>query len=240
MLDEPTSSLDVKEVAELMAVIRQVRDKGVAVLFVSHFLDQTYQIVRSHHRAAQRGTGRRIPDARTASAAAGVQDDRQGFGGPGGAGEGHASGWRSNGSRVVRFCPQRASAGQVPSSPTTSTSTPVRWSVWPVCSAPAAPNSSGCCTAPTAATAAPPPSPAEDLKLRSPRLALDQKIAFASENRKAEGLISDLSVRANIVLAMQAERGWVKQIPAASAGRGRGSLYQGAGYSPRQPGDAGA
>src|SRR6478736_15737 len=44
VLDEPTSSLDVKEVAELMAVIRQVRDKGVAVLFVSHFLDQTYQI----------------------------------------------------------------------------------------------------------------------------------------------------------------------------------------------------
>src|SRR6476646_9059532 len=44
VLDEPTSSLDVKEVAELMAVIRQVRDKGVAVLFVSHFLDQIYQI----------------------------------------------------------------------------------------------------------------------------------------------------------------------------------------------------
>ena len=40
VLDEPTSSLDVKEVAELMAVIRQVRDKGVAVLFVSHFLDR--------------------------------------------------------------------------------------------------------------------------------------------------------------------------------------------------------
>ena len=44
VLDEPTSSLDVKEVAELMAVIRQVRDKGVAVLFVSHFLEQIYQI----------------------------------------------------------------------------------------------------------------------------------------------------------------------------------------------------
>ncbi|MEP6562743.1 MAG: ATP-binding cassette domain-containing protein, partial [Nakamurella sp.] len=44
VLDEPTSSLDVKEVAELMAVIRQVRDSGVAVLFVSHFLEQTYQI----------------------------------------------------------------------------------------------------------------------------------------------------------------------------------------------------
>jgi simple sugar transport system ATP-binding protein len=44
-------------------------------------------------------------------------------------------------------------------------------------------------------------------------VALNEKISFASENRKAEGLIGDLSVRANIVLAMQAERGWVRQIP---------------------------
>lgn len=44
VLDEPTSSLDAKEVAELMAVIRQVRDKGVAVFCVSHFLDQIYEI----------------------------------------------------------------------------------------------------------------------------------------------------------------------------------------------------
>jgi simple sugar transport system ATP-binding protein len=53
----------------------------------------------------------------------------------------------------------------------------------------------------------------QDVKLRSPRQALNLKIAFASENRKAEGLIGDLSVRANIVLAMQAERGWTRQIP---------------------------
>ena len=46
-----------------------------------------------------------------------------------------------------------------------------------------------------------------------PRAALDHKIAFASENRKAEGLIGDLTVRANIVLAMQAARGWLRQIP---------------------------
>ena len=44
VLDEPTSSLDVREVEELFRVIRQVRDQGVAVLFVSHFLDQVYEI----------------------------------------------------------------------------------------------------------------------------------------------------------------------------------------------------
>jgi monosaccharide-transporting ATPase len=44
ILDEPTSSLDADEVAELFRVIRGLRDEGVAILFVSHFLDQVYEI----------------------------------------------------------------------------------------------------------------------------------------------------------------------------------------------------
>jgi galactofuranose transport system ATP-binding protein len=44
ILDEPTSSLDKAEVAELFAVVRQLRDRGVAILFVSHFLEQIYEI----------------------------------------------------------------------------------------------------------------------------------------------------------------------------------------------------
>ncbi|MGL1213420.1 sugar ABC transporter ATP-binding protein, partial [Vibrio parahaemolyticus] len=44
VLDEPTSSLDRGEVEQLFAVIRSLRDRGVAILFVSHFLDQIYEI----------------------------------------------------------------------------------------------------------------------------------------------------------------------------------------------------
>jgi simple sugar transport system ATP-binding protein len=44
VLDEPTSSLDLDEVAELFRVIRELTQRGVAVLFVSHFLDQVYEI----------------------------------------------------------------------------------------------------------------------------------------------------------------------------------------------------
>ena len=43
-LDEPTSSLDANEVENLFTVIRALRDEGVAILFVSHFLDQIYAI----------------------------------------------------------------------------------------------------------------------------------------------------------------------------------------------------
>src|SRR6476659_3511482 len=42
--DEPTSSLDRDEVDRLFAVVRDLRDKGVAILFVSPFLDQVYEM----------------------------------------------------------------------------------------------------------------------------------------------------------------------------------------------------
>jgi len=44
ILDEPTSSLDEGEVAQLFKVIGKLRDEGMAVLFITHFLDQTYEI----------------------------------------------------------------------------------------------------------------------------------------------------------------------------------------------------
>lgn len=44
ILDEPTSSLDDFEVKQLFAVIKRLRDQGMAILFVTHFLDQVYEI----------------------------------------------------------------------------------------------------------------------------------------------------------------------------------------------------
>jgi simple sugar transport system ATP-binding protein len=44
ILDEPTSSLDEDEVRELFAVLRRLRADGIAILFVTHFLDQVYEI----------------------------------------------------------------------------------------------------------------------------------------------------------------------------------------------------
>lgn len=44
VLDEPTSSLDADEVGELFRVIRELQQRDVAILFVSHFLDQVYEI----------------------------------------------------------------------------------------------------------------------------------------------------------------------------------------------------
>ena len=44
ILDEPTSSLDEQAVSELFTVMRKLRDEGLGIIFVAHFLDQVYEI----------------------------------------------------------------------------------------------------------------------------------------------------------------------------------------------------
>jgi monosaccharide-transporting ATPase len=44
VLDEPTASLDEHEVADLFAIMRKLRDQGMGIVFVTHFLDQVYAV----------------------------------------------------------------------------------------------------------------------------------------------------------------------------------------------------
>lgn len=44
ILDEPTSSLDSKEVSKLFDVMRKLKQDGIGIIFVTHFLDQVYEI----------------------------------------------------------------------------------------------------------------------------------------------------------------------------------------------------
>jgi galactofuranose transport system ATP-binding protein len=44
IMDEPTSSLEAREVDTLFRVIRQLRDENVGVVYVSHHLDELYEI----------------------------------------------------------------------------------------------------------------------------------------------------------------------------------------------------
>jgi simple sugar transport system ATP-binding protein len=44
ILDEPTSSLDAGEVKKLFGLMRQLKSQGVGIIFVTHFLDQVYEI----------------------------------------------------------------------------------------------------------------------------------------------------------------------------------------------------
>lgn len=44
ILDEPTSSLDADEVKKLFALMRQLKSNGVGIIFITHFLEQVYEV----------------------------------------------------------------------------------------------------------------------------------------------------------------------------------------------------
>jgi len=44
ILDEPTSSLDIHETNLLFDVMRKLKSEGIGIIFITHFLDQVYQI----------------------------------------------------------------------------------------------------------------------------------------------------------------------------------------------------
>ncbi|MBO4337239.1 MAG: sugar ABC transporter ATP-binding protein [Lachnospiraceae bacterium] len=44
ILDEPTSSLDDQEVQKLFKLMKELKGRGVGIIFVTHFLDQVYEV----------------------------------------------------------------------------------------------------------------------------------------------------------------------------------------------------
>ncbi|MDQ0656963.1 ATP-binding cassette domain-containing protein [Paenibacillus sp. W2I17] len=78
ILDEPTSSLDKNEVQQLFRIMHKLKSEGLAILFVTHFLDQVYEM--SDRLTVLRNgelEGEYIA-ARTSTHGTGSQDDRQG------------------------------------------------------------------------------------------------------------------------------------------------------------------
>jgi rhamnose transport system ATP-binding protein len=63
ILDEPTASLSAHEVERLFTIVRQTRDRGVAVLFVSHRLDEVFELC---DRATVLRDGKHVVTAATA------------------------------------------------------------------------------------------------------------------------------------------------------------------------------
>lgn len=44
ILDEPTSSLDAHETEQIFRVMKKLKDNGVAIIFITHFIDQIYEV----------------------------------------------------------------------------------------------------------------------------------------------------------------------------------------------------
>ncbi|NBE99646.1 sugar ABC transporter ATP-binding protein [Nonomuraea sp. KC401] len=206
ILDEPTSSLDAGEVEQLFMVMRRLKEEGIAILFVSHFLDQIYEI---SDRMTILRNGRLVGEWPTSELSQ-VQLVAKMIGQELDALE------RLHGAARVFDRPlvearELGRAGAIePFSLTVhegeivglagllgSGRTEIARLLF---------GADHASTGEVAVGGAP-------ASLRTPRAAMNHKIAFCSENRKEDGLIPDLTVRENIILALQATRGWTRPVP---------------------------
>jgi simple sugar transport system ATP-binding protein len=213
ILDEPTSSLDADEVNQLFRVIRDLRDRGKAILFVSHFLEQVYEIsdrmtVLRNGKLVGEFMTRELPRMSLITKMIGKELAVL---------------------TELEHIPARkhaeAGAGEKPFIKTEGLGrrgsvSHVDLSIYPgeVVGLAGLLGSGRTETARLLFGADRADEGAirlqgEALKLRSPRAAIDHRIGFCSEDRKEEGLIADLTVRDNLLLAMQASKGWARRIP---------------------------
>lgn len=54
VMDEPTSAITDKEVETLFRQIRRLQSEGVAIIYISHKMDEIFQICEHHYGAAGR------------------------------------------------------------------------------------------------------------------------------------------------------------------------------------------
>jgi galactofuranose transport system ATP-binding protein len=213
VLDEPTSSLDKAEVAELFRAVRNLRDAGVAILFVSHFLDQVYEI---SDRMTVLRNGRFVGEFRTAELPRRELVSHM----IGRAGEALATI-----EEVTRATATVHSARETPV--LTGVGLGKDGSVEPFDLSLYAGEivgfagllGSGRTEAARLLTGVDRADHGQigvqgsPVRLSSPRAALRRGIALSTEDRKGEGIIADLTVRENIALALQANRSTVRRIP---------------------------
>ncbi|WP_292022188.1 sugar ABC transporter ATP-binding protein [Maritimibacter sp. UBA3975] len=207
ILDEPTASLDRDEVDLLFGVIRQLKDSGLSIVFITHFLDQVFEI---SDRATVLRNGRVVGERLLADVTqhdvvtlmlgrqleATVQDRKAGK--PGAllleindlAKRGMIEPFSMNLHRgeVVGL------AGLLGSGRT---------------------ETANLLFGAVQADHGKMLIDGREARIANPRDAVAQGFAMCPEDRKTHGIVGDLSVRDNIILALQARQGWMRPIPRA-------------------------
>jgi len=210
ILDEPTSSLDEKEVRELFQVIRKLRDGGMGVVIVTHFLEQVYAI---SDRITVLRDGRLVGEYQTANLPRMELVSRM-------IGKELAQ-MHETESESAKAQPAASGAPVVElrkaGRPGSVTGMDLAISKGEVLGLAGLLGSGRTETArlifgldqPTAGEMLVDGQP---VHFKSPRDAIKSGFAFTPENRKVEGIIPHLSVRENIVLALQARQGAARTI----------------------------
>lgn len=212
ILDEPTSSLDADEVARLFRVLRKLRAEGMGIIFVSHFLEQIYEIC---DRITILRNGERVGTYRTEELS---RMDLVA---------------KMMGKQLAALDSVKAAPEAIPA----ATKVPLlkvkglgrKGSLEPIDFAiqegeilgVAGLLGSGRTELAKLLFGIDKKDQGEmtisgvPAAFHSPRAALLHGFAFCPEDRKSDGILEDLSVRENISLALQARRGWLRPLSRA-------------------------
>ena len=211
ILDEPTSSLDEKEVEELFAVLRKLRLQGIGIVLVTHFLDQVYAIsdritVLRDGKLVGAFETARLPKLKLVSHMIGREISSEA--GPVRQASSTAPG---EAARPLLELKQFGRSGSV--APMDLTISPGEVVGLAGLLGSGRTETARLIFGVDRAQTGEMRVNGRKASVRSPRQAIRHGFGFTPENRKAEGLIPHLSVRENIVLALQAQRGAARRIP---------------------------
>ncbi|PKA39630.1 galactofuranose ABC transporter, ATP-binding protein YtfR [Rhizobium sullae] len=206
ILDEPTASLDTHEVAMLFGVINDLKRRGLGIVFITHFLEQVYEIsdritvLRNGRLVGTREVaelprqalipmmlGRELAQTEEAAkeralAAGSVKYRFEGFG---------KRGKVKPFDLDIRIGEVVGIAGLLGSGRTETAE--LLFGIEHADSGRAEIDGKA-------------------VTLSSPRAAIRHGFGFCPEDRKTDGIIGDLSIRENIALALQARRGWARPL----------------------------
>jgi simple sugar transport system ATP-binding protein len=211
VLDEPTSSLDAKETASLFGVMRRLRTQGLGIIFVTHFLDQVYEVsdritVLRNGKLAGVWTTAELPRLALVSQMIGrdasqLMERAPAQRGPAAGGQRKEPVISARGlGRVgaIRPFDLDAGGGEVVglAGLLGSGRSEAARLLFGADRADSGEISVG----------------GKRVRLRQPRQAIALGIGYCGEDRKNDGLVPDLSVRENIILALQGRRGWLRKL----------------------------
>ena len=207
ILDEPTSSLDEHEVERLFKVVKDLQAQGLGIIFITHFLDQVFQI---SDRITVLRNGKLVGNYNAAGITkldlvthmigkdmnqifnlkraeqkpgAKVMLEAEHIGIPGKVEDISMS---VKAGELVGFAGLLGSGRTETAEMLFGVTRPLHGTV---------------------------KVDGKALPLKMPLEAINHKMAFCPEDRKRDGIIGDLSVRENIFLAVQAKRGFLKPMP---------------------------
>ncbi len=208
ILDEPTSSLDEQEVQKLFGLMRDLRKKGVGIIFVTHFLEQVYEVC-DRITVLRDGTlvGEYViedlPRVQLVSKMLGkdlddMTDIKSEMGGE---------------TVVLEGAPVLEAKGLCSSAGIKPFDFSIRKGEVNGFTGLLGSGRSECVRAIFGAdhvTGGTVKVDGKDVKIRKPLDAMKQGIGYLPEDRKGDGIVGDLSVRENIILALQVMKGFFR------------------------------